>query len=118
MNPPRDLARLKEFQCARCNECCKQDGFVYLWNDESEKIASYLKLEPFEFVNQYCDLVDRTRLVLKKHPNEHCIFLTEEGCQIHDVKPQQCKDFPFTWRTQKSFSYCQGLKNLYPRASV
>jgi uncharacterized protein len=104
--------QLSKFECQRCNECCKKPGFVYLKEGEETAIADHLNLSPFDFVNQYCELQDRRKLVLKKHADESCIFLTAMGCSIQAVKPEQCRDFPVKWRTPASLSYCEGLKKL------
>lgn len=112
---PEDLAiRMESFGCRRCNECCRQPGFVYLGPGEAERTAAFLKLELYDFTARYCDLLDRRQLVLKKHQDEACVFLTDEGCGIHSVKPRQCIDFPVKWHTPRSFDYCQGLKILFP----
>lgn len=75
-------------------------------------MAAHLKMPVFDFVNEFCDLQDRTRLILKKKNGEDCILLNEEGCIVHPAKPRQCKEFPFKWRTARSFDYCQGLKAI------
>ena len=106
--------KLKEFKCARCNECCRQSGFVYLSESEARAIAKFKGMDLRDFVNQYCDLIDRRRLVLKKFQDEACIFLSENGCSVYPARPKQCRDFPIFWRTERSFSYCEGLKNLFP----
>ena len=111
MNPSQNIIEEK-FACRRCNECCKKPGYVYLEKGEEERIARYMNQDVRDFVNTSCDLIDRTRLVLKKFSDESCIFLNSEGCSIHPVKPKQCKDFPIKWRTEKSFDYCEGLKNI------
>ena len=111
MKEPSDFdQRLEKFECQRCNECCRKPGFVYLKEGEEERIAKFLQIEVFDFVNRFCDLIDRRKLVLKKHPDEACIFLTESGCRVHPVKPGQCLDFPVKWRTPASLDYCQGLQ--------
>lgn len=102
----------EKFGCQRCNECCRQPGFVYLSTQEAEEAASFLGLEPFDFVNRFCELQDRQRLVLKKHPDEACVFLTSEGCGVHPAKPRQCHEFPLKWRTPASLVYCKGLKQI------
>lgn len=107
--------RLAAFQCRRCNMCCKQPGFVYVTPAETEAIAAFMGRDVFDFVNDSCEVVDRRRLVLKKRADESCVFLTESGCSIHAVKPGQCRDFPFQWRTPRSFEYCEGMKVLFPR---
>ena len=112
MQEAESRERLSKFECQRCHECCRKPGFVYLQKGEEERIAEFLGLQVSDFVNRFCELVDRRKFVLKKHPDESCIFLTESGCSIHAVKPQQCLDFPVKWRTEASFQYCAGLKRL------
>ncbi len=109
---------LEKFECRRCNLCCKQAGYVYITPQESEGMAHFLRIDIYEFVDQYCDLLQRNQLVLKKHADESCIFLTEEGCSLHAVKPRQCRDFPVKWRTVNSLSYCVGLKRLFPHEEM
>ena len=104
--------KLKYFKCQRCNECCKQSGFVYLEAGEADQIAGFLKLDVYQFSEKFCDLQDKQKLILKKNLDESCIFLTPEGCSIHPQKPKQCRDFPVSWRTAKSLDYCAGLKLL------
>lgn len=104
---------LEKFRCQRCHECCKKPGFVYLQSGEVESMAKYFDLSFFDFVNRYCELEGRRKLVLKKHPDESCVFLNADGCSIHSVKPQQCRDFPVKWRTPASLEYCEGLKRVF-----
>lgn len=85
---------------------------MYLELPESEKIAAVLQMDVSQFNNQFCDLQDRRRLVLKKNSDESCIFLTADGCSIYFARPEQCRDFPMIWRTQRSELYCKGLKGL------
>ncbi|MBI4549689.1 MAG: YkgJ family cysteine cluster protein [Candidatus Omnitrophica bacterium] len=103
---------LDRFVCRRCNLCCRQPGYVYLSSAEAGAAAACLGLDPYEFTEKYCEVMDRQRLVLKKLPDESCVFLTAEGCAIHPAKPGQCRDFPVKWRTPRSLDYCEGLKQL------
>jgi Fe-S-cluster containining protein len=106
------LQKLKEFECQRCNLCCRQPGFVYVTLEEAEEIAHFLDIDIYDFANRYCDLFDRRKLVLKKYEDESCVFLKENGCSIYSARPQQCRDFPVKWMTIRSFDYCEGLKAL------
>lgn len=101
-----------EFECQRCNECCRKPGYVYLREEEVQPIADFLKKDARVFMDEFCEIVDRRRIVLKKKEGETCIFLEDSGCQIHPVKPSQCRDFPFRWNTPASFEYCLGLKKI------
>ncbi|MFA6599935.1 MAG: YkgJ family cysteine cluster protein [Candidatus Omnitrophota bacterium] len=102
------------FTCRQCHACCRQEGFVYLGSGEAAAMAGWMGLDEFAFVNEYCELQDRQKLVLRKLEDEACIFLTGEGCRIHPAKPRQCRDFPSQWRTPKSRRYCEGLAALNP----
>ena len=107
------LQRLNEFACRRCNACCEQPGFVYLKEGEAEAMARFLRMELYAFTEQFAEVLERRRLVLKKKSSgEACVFLTAEGCGVYPVRPAQCRDFPRGWRTQRSFDYCEGLRAL------
>lgn len=108
-----DPGKTCQFKCEQCGHCCLQSGWVYLEDGEPEAMAALLGMDVYEFVNEFCELVDRRKLVLKKHPDEACIFFGEKGCRVHSAKPRQCRDFPVGWRTPNSFHYCEGLKKLY-----
>ncbi|MBU3759579.1 MAG: YkgJ family cysteine cluster protein [Candidatus Omnitrophica bacterium] len=104
--------RIQEFACRRCNACCRQSGYVYLREGEAERLAGFLGQDVYEFTQDFCEVADRRSLVLKKHSDEACVFLTPQGCSVHPVKPAQCAEFPYRWRTPRSFDYCEGLKSL------
>jgi len=103
---------LTNFSCRRCNQCCVQPGFVYLKEGEADRLAAYLDMDVYVFTDQYAEVLDRRQLVLKKKHKEECVFLSEDGCLVHQVKPSQCREFPFSWRTPRSYEYCEGLKEL------
>ena len=58
----------------------------------------------------------RNRVRLRIPAATHCHFLLDGGCSIHEVKPTQCRIFPFwpelvdsrrAWR--KTAAYCPGI---------
>jgi len=103
---------MKNFQCQRCGACCRQPGFVYLKEGEADRLAAWLGMDVYSFTGTYCLLLDRQHLVFKKNLDETCIFLTSEGCKIYAARPVQCRDFPLSWKTEKSLDYCEGLKKV------
>jgi Fe-S-cluster containining protein len=109
IRPEPGEERLERHVCRECGECCRQKGFVYLKKGEEERIAGYLGMGAFDFVNAYCELQDRQKLVLGKKNGEECIFLNSCGCRIHPVKPKQCLEFPLGWKTERSLTYCAAL---------
>ena len=101
---------MKNFQCRQCGSCCRQAGFVYLRAGDAERLAKSLGMDVYAFTEAHCLLLDRQHLALKKNPDEICLFLTRAGCEVYDARPAQCRDFPLSWKTEKSLDYCKGMK--------
>ena len=111
----REMTGLR-FECQPgCTKCCEQQGFVYLTEDDLERIAKYLGMTPRAFERQY---VYRTRNLrrLRVPREQQCPFLGDGGCSIHAVKPVQCRLFPFwpelvdekrEWK--KTGAWCPGI---------
>lgn len=105
------------FECqAGCTRCCEVSGYVYLTEDDLKNAAAYLKMSAAAFEERY---VYRTRYMLRlRKPGDgsQCNFLGEGGCQIHPVKPVQCRLFPF-WpelvqerkEWEKTGEWCPGI---------
>jgi Fe-S-cluster containining protein len=98
-----------------CIKCCEQQGFVYLTEADLTRIAGYLGLTPAAFEKRY---VYRTKNLRRLRVPRHaqCEFLDSDGCRIHEVKPLQCRTFPYwpelldsarEWK--KTARYCPGI---------
>lgn len=106
------IKAIKErFECQRCGLCCKAPGYVFLTAKDIGQISRRLKLTQESFLSQYCTKAQGSH-VLKAHEDGSCIFLKDFGCEIHEVKPKQCRDFPRLWREPDAFDYCEGIKKL------
>ncbi len=110
------MAEALRFECQPgCTECCRQKGFVYLSEPDIVRISAYLGLTPAAFESHYIYRTrHRARLRVPRAGN--CHFLFDGGCSIHEVKPAQCRIFPFwpeliesrrEWR--KTARYCPGM---------
>ncbi|MGL4854765.1 MAG: YkgJ family cysteine cluster protein [Lentisphaeria bacterium] len=87
------------YSCNRCGTCCRWPGYVRMTETEVNSIANFLAIPEEEFIEKYTEVTaDRKNLSIIEKENGHCWFLGENGCEINPVKPQQCRDFPFTWR--------------------
>ena len=105
-----------QFACQPgCTACCRQQGFVYLTEDDLERAARFLGMSAEAFERQYCYRT-RNRLRLRVPRDATCHFLLADGCSIHPVKPAQCRIFPFwpelagsprEWK--KTARYCPGI---------
>ena len=83
------------FECQRgCINCCDQDGFVYLTEEDLKRAAKFRGMSARAFEEKY---VYRTRRALRfrKPRDRQCPFLENHGCSIHPAKPTQCRLFPF-----------------------
>ena len=106
---------MNTFQCQRCGACCKQPGFVYLKEGDAERLAARLGMDIYQFTEKNCLLINRQHLVLRKHADETCLFLKDEGCAVYAERPAQCREFPVNWRTERSLIYCEGMKKIQTR---
>lgn len=83
------------FECQPgCTNCCEQQGFVYLTEEDLGRIAKYAGMTVRDFERRY---IYRTRNLrrLRVPRHQQCHFLRDGGCSIHPVKPVQCRLFPF-----------------------
>ncbi|MBN2050047.1 MAG: YkgJ family cysteine cluster protein [Spirochaetales bacterium] len=87
------------FQCLRCSRCCRfEPGFVYLSQADLARLAAFLGVSEKDFTEQYCRTVqgkNGPRLSLREKANYDCIFWSESGCEVYEVRPFQCKSYPF-----------------------
>lgn len=88
----------EQYSCTMCGNCCRWPGLVRVKDQEISAIAAYLGKNEQDFIDEYTFLAeDRRSLSLISNEQGHCIFLKDDKCVINDVKPQQCRNFPFTW---------------------
>lgn len=85
------------FECQPdCFKCCSKPGVVYFDSEDIRHAARYLECAVSDFKRTYLTREDGEWMI-DVPENEVCPFLTETGCGIHDVKPRQCRAYPF-WR--------------------
>ena len=90
-----------KFTCTACGKCCRGSRTnVWVNATEVKALASKLEMEPFKFVQQYCE--DRETeegelLTSLKNKDGACILLDDDGktCRAYDSKPMQCETYPF-----------------------
>ncbi|MFX0075215.1 MAG: YkgJ family cysteine cluster protein [Candidatus Hermodarchaeota archaeon] len=132
-----------EFSCQMCGSCCRgfNEGEVYLYQDDINRLIKSLnitkKSELRKFAKKYFKVIDDS--FFWKEPgaargktyrykslgfkftgdDEHCQFLEGNRCSVHEIRPFQCRCFPF-WlmlvSNRKNFidysKKCPGLKVL------
>jgi len=84
--------------CKWCegNCCIGESGYIWVSPTEIKSIASFLNIDEEVFKNRFLIKVGY-RFSIKEKPYKNgyaCIFF-ENGCKIYDVRPSQCRSFPF-----------------------
>lgn len=87
--------------CKTCDgKCCiGESGYIWINSDEILNLSKYLNLTKDVFIAKYLDKFG-FRYSLKEIPFENgyaCVFFdtNNKSCQIYDLRPNQCKTFPF-----------------------
>jgi len=91
---------------------------VYLSRNDVERLAQHANLTVPQYLKKDCTTTLDGRYVLRSNQSDGiCIYLDEnKQCTIYEVRPQQCKAFPW-WaenlRSQRSWKQvkasCPGL---------
>lgn len=84
-------------QAPECSQCCsgqRGEGYVWVSAEDMQNIAAYLGMEFDKFTRRYVRQIDYAFSLIEK-PNKDCVFLENGGCSIYDVRPTQCRTYPF-----------------------
>ena len=102
-----------KFECQRSGRCCRgEPGVVWVNKKEIEKISSFLGITQDEFARYYLrSFNDRFSLV--EHGHGDCVMY-DNGCKIYDVRPSQCRTFPFWGSNLENRSEWEKLKKTCP----
>lgn len=102
--PPKNLDYLvqeihdevfQEIDCLQCANCCKTTGPLYTEKD-IERISKFLKMKASDFEAKFLKIDEDNDKVLQNLP---CFFLSHDNaCQIYDVRPKACREYPHTDR--------------------
>ena len=84
--------------CKRCGHCCSF-GSGALSDNDIKAIADYLRISEDELKEKYLETIERynttrfrPRLIRENGmPYGKCIFLDNNLCRIHEVKPIECR---------------------------
>jgi len=108
------------FKCTGCGQCCTgSPGYVWVTPEETEAMATFLKIPIEEFIKKYTRRIGN-RLSLKEHSKTYdCVFLKEKRCQVYGARPKQCRTFPWWPENLKSPQHwkeaaarCEGIDHL------
>lgn len=133
--------KLPRFECTKCGACCRDENLIVtVTGSDIVRIAAVLELGPNEMLKaldfyvvsdnesipvgleKFPSVVTEGGLsfmALKKMENDECVFLKDQLCMIHPVRPVVCRSFPFvfddsdgqrTWGLSAKKKICPGLR--------
>ncbi len=103
------------FKCLQCSRCCSGfEGYVWINEEEIEKIYKFLKISKEDFLKKYTRQISDLISLKENLVNYDCCFLKNKQCMIYEVRPKQCKSFPFWHCNLKDFKSWQDLKKDCP----
>jgi len=104
------------FECTQCGECCRNHGdyaYVYMTDEEVERISDHLGLTIEVFLERHCEEADGWVTLRTSEPA--CEFLGKDSrCAIYPVRPKQCKTWPFWEENLRHKSWNGEVKDCCP----
>jgi uncharacterized protein len=83
----------EKIDCLSCANCCKNYSPRFKTPD-IKRIAKHLKMKEGDFIGQFLCIDNEGDYVLRTKP---CPFLgTGNACSIYEVRPSDCRRFPYT----------------------
>lgn len=110
------------FECTACGRCCTgKSGYVWVGRREIDELAGRLGLTLDELGRRYLRRVGRAYALLERPVTGDCVFLDGTRCTVYDVRPSQCRAFPF-WRRnvatpdawEETARACEGIRDDAP----
>jgi len=96
------------FECQQCGGCCSGPGEGYIWvtRREIQFIADFLDMSVSQLRRQYLKRVGLRTSIIEHQQTRDCIFLHvsdgQKKCMIYEVRPSQCRNWPFWPENLKS----------------
>ncbi len=100
-----------KFKCTQCGKCCTGGpGYVWVSKEDCMQISKHLGIDIVVFYRNYLKKIG-SKYSLKEHKNFDYIFLKDKKCSIYEVRPIQCKTFPWWPHFLESSDNFNDVKN-------
>ena len=101
------------FECQRCGICCTgSPGLVRISTREIHLLADFLKMSVQETIQCHLRSIP-DGFSIKEENDGRCRFY-RKGCRIYEVRPLQCRTFPFWLNHLRSFSQWEKVADACP----
>lgn len=107
-----------EIDCKTCANCCKELSLT-LGDENIKRVSKSLNITPSEFETRYVHENEWNEKILKDKP---CPFLKNNLCQIFEVCPKDCREYPYIYKPNftfrllgvvENYSICPIVFNVY-----
>lgn len=85
------------FECSECGRCCSgpEEGYVWATPKELDTIAEHMDMTAAKFRKEFVRRVGFRFSLVENPPSHDCVFLHKGKCTIYEVRPTQCRTWPF-----------------------
>jgi Fe-S-cluster containining protein len=85
------------FGCTGCGACCTRHGAVYFTDLDIERVAAWYEVPIDQIRHGLLDETEDGDFVVLVDEDQLCPFYDpdQSSCIIHEVKPTQCRTYPF-----------------------
>jgi len=107
------------FRCKGCGNCCTgAPGYVWVNKEEIAAMARALGMSVSRFEARFVRQVG-VRKSLLELPNGDCVFYDRPSrrCRVYEVRPRQCRTWPFWWSNLRSPEAWQEMAEQCPGAN-
>jgi Fe-S-cluster containining protein len=94
--------------CKKCANCCRT-MHIRITDADIPRISNHLGMAQEEFIAFYLQRDEDGDYYIKSSPP--CPFLKDNLCSIYDVRPEKCRDYPFTDKPDFLFSTIMHASN-------
>jgi Fe-S-cluster containining protein len=113
------------FTCTGCGNCCTgAPGYVWVREEDIERLAAHLGLDVDAFERRYVRRVG-IRKSLIEYSDGDCVFFDPQkrNCSVYEARPLQCRTWPFwdsniksqaAWKHTCEVCPGSGKGTLYP----
>ena len=91
--------------CDSCSrKCCTgASGYIWIEPEELDDLAKHLKIDFATVVRKYAYREDNKFSLqeVKRGKGDYACIFFDNGCTIYEVRPKQCRSYPFWPRFKK-----------------
>jgi Fe-S-cluster containining protein len=92
------------FRCTDCGACCTgAPGRVRVSESEIQALAAAKEQDVEDFRKTWLRK-EAGEWLVREQPNGDCVLFEDGRCSVHEVKPTQCRLYPFWFRNVRSES--------------